>query len=184
MAGGSTTDVTRALERWLAALQGFGALGVAQQALADDAVVERLGWDSGRGLVRERFEGHAAIAAWCGRSPREVEFGLAGPPEPVPAEGPARWRVRYTVRLGDFESGGTWQLALAADGRIAALSHQPDDLPAAWRDGIPEGKVLPGFMPEDFERARAQALAEAERLRRAGLPPQALQHDHDHGHEE
>lgn len=178
MSVAAPTPVEQALERWLSALQGLGAVEPVAAAFEPQGFVLRYGWDEGRGLVRERFEGHAAIAAWVARTPREVEFALAGATSPA-AQG---WRVRYRIRLGDFENGGLWQLRLGAEGRIAELHHQPDDLPLQWQEGIPEGLQLPGFTATDFERARQSAIEAAEAHRRA-LAEGRGPHDHDHGHE-
>lgn len=179
----SEAPVHEALERWLAALHGLGALSPVQAAFRPDAVVLRYGWDEGRGLQRERFEGHEAIAAWCARTPREVRFELDGAPAPCPAG----WAVRYAVLLGDYRNGGRWELALDAGGRITHLAHQPDDLPAEWRDGIPAGKQLPALSPDELERAREQALEAAAR-RQAGLPSAldgaGAAHGHEHSHDD
>ncbi|RME25294.1 MAG: hypothetical protein D6798_09305 [Deltaproteobacteria bacterium] len=175
--------VRQALDRWVLALHAFGRVEEVAAAMADDAVVIRHGWDDGHGVERERFVGHDAIAEWCARSPREARFDLAGDPAP----GADGWRVRYRLTFGDYENFGTWELALAADGRIRRLVHQPDDLPAEWRNGIPEGKRLP-----DMAETRRARLALAEKLRKeveAGRRgpgcsvPGVAAHDHDSGHD-
>lgn len=168
MPGAAPTPAELALDRWLLALRGRGLLPPLQAALAPGFVVQRFGWDAQRGVLAERFEELPPLAAWCARSPAEVEFLLDGPVTPTDPG----FQARYEVRLGDFHNGGTWRFDLAPDGRIAWLLHQPDDLPEAWRQGVPPGLQLPGFMPEQLERARREAIAQAEALRQGA-------HDHD-----
>ncbi len=180
----STRDpaaATLALERWLDALRGFGASEPVVAAMADDAEVLRFGWDDRRGVLGERFRGHDEIAAWCGRSPREVRFDLAEPPVPGPDD---TWIARYRISLGDFRNHGNWQLRLADDGRIARLEHQPEDLPQEWRDGVPEGMRLPGMETTRAElEAAAQAYAaDPERHRAIATGEHGHDHDHEHDH--
>lgn len=146
--------MSAALHRWLEALHGFGAEEPVRAALAPDGQVLRHGWDERRGRVLETFTGPAEVAGWCGRSPRTVRFAVVEGPTPDGQEQLARYRVS----IGDYENGGTWRFHLAPDGRLQRLEHQPDDLPAQWREGIPPGKSL-------------------------GLPPSAdVPHAHDHAH--
>ncbi|NOY27611.1 MAG: hypothetical protein GXP62_17235 [Oligoflexia bacterium] len=114
-----------------------------QAAFAPDARVERHGWDASRGHVMESFTGHTQIAAWCARSPRNVQFDLCS----TPVRQGETIAARYSVRVGDYENHGMWRAKLAEDGRLSWL-HQPDDLPDEWRDGVPAGKSLGPPSPE------------------------------------
>ncbi|MCK6508017.1 hypothetical protein L6R53_32405 [Myxococcota bacterium] len=130
-----------ALDRWLRALHGFGDLALVQAAVAAQGQVDRFGWDASRGLVVERFQGPAQVAAWCARTPRNVTFAVVDGPRPEDGA-PGDWQARYEVRIGDYRNQGTWRFRLDAEGRILHLEHQPDDLPLDWRDGLPAGKSL------------------------------------------
>lgn len=155
------SDKQVAFDRWLLALSTFGDPEAVRAITREDSRVERHGWDSARGRTLETFTGPQEIAAWCARSPRNARFSLASPPEPQGDELVAR----YTVRIGDYENHGTWRARLHADGRIARLVHQPDDLPDEWREGVPEGKSL-GPPPPGPQ-----------------ISPGAHDHGHDHGHD-
>jgi hypothetical protein len=147
-----------ALDRWLAALHGFGDLERVRAAVAGEVQVERFGWDHARGLVVERFQGPAQVAAWCARTPRNVAFAVVDGPLPEeggPPEGPdGVWRARYEVRIGDYRNQGVWRFRLDGQGRMTHLEHQPDDLPLAWREGLPPGMGLgPPGPPRDHAHA-------------------------------
>lgn len=115
--------IESAVERWLHALHALGEPLFVEAAFADDAVLERYGWDEDP-RPKEVFEGHAAIAGWLGRSPVGTRF-TAGTPEQA-NEG---HHLTYTVTLKDFRNHGRWRVILAPDGRIHTLEHRPTPLP-------------------------------------------------------
>ncbi|HEX7836669.1 MAG TPA: hypothetical protein VF469_04350 [Kofleriaceae bacterium] len=100
-------------------------------AVTDDVRIDRHApGDRATAPVAETFTGIAEVERWFARTPPSVRFGLAGAarlePEPEHA-----WAIEYTIDAGEFHNGGVWLARLAADGRIAILSHHP----FALRDG-------------------------------------------------
>lgn len=120
-------DPTAALLRWVEALnQPHEAGARVEAAFAPAGAVERYGvWEQAGQLV-ERFEGHAAITAWLGRSPEGIRFWLDSPVEARGAAG--EQEVRYAYGFGEWMHGGAWRFRLAEDGRLAWLAHLPDVL--------------------------------------------------------
>jgi hypothetical protein len=118
------TEGERALERWLHAVNGRGQLVLTEAAVAEGVRVERLGFGSQRGVLVELFEGPQAVNAWLARTREVVHFELAA----IACD-----EARYLVRVEgeSWLGGGTWRWQLAADGRLAWLQHQPDDLSSA-----------------------------------------------------
>lgn len=115
-------------EAWRAAFQRFvDALNRSRDAAAaftDDARVDRHQPGDGAPLA-ETYAGLAAVARWVALTPAAVQFALAG--EPVLDGDHAT--IAYALHAGEFHNGGTWRARLAADGRIAYLSHHPRALP-------------------------------------------------------
>lgn len=113
-------------EAWRAAFQRFvdalNRAGDAAAAFADDIEIARHKPD---GPLAQTYVGLAAVARWVALSPASVQFALDG--EPVLDGDHAT--IGYALSAGEFHNGGTWRARLAADGRIAHLSHHPRALP-------------------------------------------------------
>lgn len=125
-------NLEAAAGRFAAMLTARGAEDAVAAALADECVLTHFGNFEERGQVVKRLEGAAAIAAWAGTSPEATTFALASPVT-LDADGETGI-VRYLVTASfGFRNHGEWRLRLAPDGRVAAVSHQPDELPGAHR---------------------------------------------------
>ncbi len=126
-----------ALSAWIAALNHELP---AEIAVSPDIVVERYGWAPGRLVVAERISGAREVSVWIHRNRGHARFEL-DPAPPFSALPPFRV-VRYRMHWGDYINGGIWAYTLI-DGRIATLTHRPEDVPLEWRHGPPSGKKLP-----------------------------------------
>ncbi len=115
----SVAAVTAALQRWVDALNARVQPEISRLAVSDSVRIERCGFDADRGRVVQVIEGLAAVDAWAAMSRDVCRFTLGE----VDADG-----GRYAITAGDFTGGGRWDVRLDADGRIAWLRHQPDDL--------------------------------------------------------
>ncbi|MEZ4365155.1 MAG: hypothetical protein R2939_02565 [Kofleriaceae bacterium] len=127
-----------AIARWRDAVNQRGAPAALAAAVVPDVVVEcHAPAHPGEtpGALAERMVGVAAVAAWLARTHPDVTFALPDPPRPADD---ARWRVRYQLAAGDFANEGTWEVALADDGRLAVVVHRPRALPAAPPPDEPE----------------------------------------------
>lgn len=118
------TEVEHALARWLEAVNGRGQLALTEAAVTADVRVERLGFGAQRGELTETFDGPIAVNAWLARTREVVHFELL-----TLHDSEARYLVRVDGET--WRGGGTWRWQLGADGRLAWLQHQPDDLSAA-----------------------------------------------------
>ena len=118
-----------AMHRWLQAINGRGHAATTALALSEDATVERYGFGQDRGTVMETFVGYAAINAWFALTREICQFQLM---QAISSDESGFISCRYQVTAGEFIGGGLWQARLAADGRIAWLSHQPDELAEKW----------------------------------------------------
>jgi hypothetical protein len=78
--------------------------------------------DRGTTQIAEVFAGIDAVTGWFARTPPGVTFSVTGAPWPEPD---GAWGVQYAIAAGEFHNRGIWIATLAADGRIAALSHHP-----------------------------------------------------------
>jgi hypothetical protein len=125
------TSATAALDRWVKALNNGRDPALAELAVAPDAVVERYGYHGQRGELVQRIVGGQAIAAWLALTNPLCCF--SGETTPVWDDAAGVWRARYRITAEEFTNGGAWQFALAPDGRIAWLRHEPDDLPPEQR---------------------------------------------------
>lgn len=133
-----------AFERFIAALHDPRDAEALTAAVTPDIQVERY-TPGERGVitsVAESFEGMAEVARWLARTPPVVRFTLVGVPVPEAmapsgaagdasdaAERRPGWAIEYAITAGEFRNGGIWRAWIAADGRIAALSHHPFALP-------------------------------------------------------
>jgi hypothetical protein len=125
--------VSTAFQRLVDALNRSRDPVLLRAAVTDDVRIDRHApGDRATAPVAESFTGVAEALRWFARTPPSVRFGLAGAarPEPEPERGQA-WAIEYTIDAGEFHNGGVWLARLAADGRIAVLSHHP----FALRDG-------------------------------------------------
>ncbi len=116
-----------AFARFIAALHHPRDAAAVIAAVSEDAQIDRHS-PGARGAITaiaESFTGHAEVARWLARTPPVVRFSLAGPVVPDGDQ----WTVEYAIDAGEFHNGGVWRARLAADGRIAFLSHQPFALP-------------------------------------------------------
>ncbi|HEU4727484.1 MAG TPA: nuclear transport factor 2 family protein [Kofleriaceae bacterium] len=124
----SAEAVLAAFQRFVEALNHSRDVAALGAAVADAVRVERHGpGERGAAPVVETFDGVAEVARWFARTPEAVRFSLAGAPAPEPdGDGAgAAWVVEYAIAAGEFHNGGIWFARLAADGRIAFLSHHP-----------------------------------------------------------
>lgn len=128
-----------ALRRWERVVQARGAEAAAQEALDDQSVLDRYGWQEPRGRLLEILKGVEEIRRWLSITPAEVQMAVAG--ELLVLED--GWaEVRYSVQLVDYVNGGLWRFFPSEDGKIRHIEHRPDPLPTEWRKGIPAGKRL------------------------------------------
>lgn len=148
-------DPSVALARWLDAVNSRGEPEAVEAAVIEEVTVARCGWSEGHRGTEESLDGFEDVQEWLWTNPHGCVFS-AGPI----AESNGAYEVRYTIRYQDFENHGVWRFTVSHDGRIATLVHQPDDLPDAWKEGIPEGAR---FEWEPDPRASAAPV-----------------HDHDH----
>lgn len=134
--GGVTIDPAGAFQRLADALNRPRDPALLRAAMIDEIRIERHTpgpRDAASGAapvvapVVESFVGVAEVADWFARTPPIARFALAGAVWP---DGDA-WGIEYAIEAGEFRNGGTWLAQLAADGRIAFLSHRP----FALRDG-------------------------------------------------
>lgn len=130
-------SAAQAAERWLEAVRSRGPGDALARAAAPEVVVERYHWAPP--ALAKRYSGQAEVGAWLAMSPARLVWSLEGPVQPG-ADG--AWEVRYGVAVGDFFNTGLWRFWLDAEGRLLRLEHRPEDLPEAWRRGVPEGKRL------------------------------------------
>ncbi|HET7502424.1 MAG TPA: nuclear transport factor 2 family protein [Kofleriaceae bacterium] len=123
----SAEIVRAAFERFARALNHARDVAVLSAAVADEVRIERHGpGERGVAPVVETFDGVAAVARWFARTPPVAKFSVAGAPALEPgADGAAAWVIEYAIDAGEFHNGGIWVARLAADGRIAFLSHHP-----------------------------------------------------------
>lgn len=112
-----------AFQRFVDALNRPRDAAVLHAAVAAGVRIDRHG-PGARGVapVAETFTGIAEVARWLARTPPVATFALAGA---ACAEAGDTWLVEYAIRAGEFHNGGIWLARLAADGRIAFLSHHP-----------------------------------------------------------
>lgn len=112
-----------AFQRFVAALNLPRDAAVLSAAVADDVWIDRHGpGERGVAPVAEAFTGIAEVARWLARTPPVATFALAGAAWPEAGEA---WGIEYAIRAGELHNGGIWLARLAADGRIAYLSHHP-----------------------------------------------------------
>lgn len=112
-----------AFQRFVDALNRPRDAAVLSAAVAADVRIDRHGpGERGVAPVAETFTGIAEVARWLARTPPVATFALAGAPW---HEAGDTWGVAYAIRAGEFHNGGIWLARLAADGRIAYLSHHP-----------------------------------------------------------
>ncbi|MEO7735431.1 MAG: hypothetical protein ABIY55_31045 [Kofleriaceae bacterium] len=117
-----------AFARFIEALHHPRDAAVRSAAVSEDVQIHRHA-PGARGAITaiaESFTGSLEVARWLARTPPVVRFALVG--AAAPAED--LWLVEYAIDAGEFHNGGLWRARLAADGRIAFLSHHPFALPA------------------------------------------------------
>jgi hypothetical protein len=111
---------------WLAAVQSRGQDARFAGHASATLVVRRYGYGARQGEVVQQLHGWPAIASWLATAPDAYTFSL-GPNQPDLAEIVA---ARYVVRGPDgFVGGGVWRLYTDPQGAVAAMDHEPDDLP-------------------------------------------------------
>lgn len=119
-----TELATAAFQRLVEALNHSRDGAVLRAAVTDDVQLERHG-PAARGedaRIAESFAGVDEVGRWFARMPTVITFSLAGDAR---ADGDDRWAIEYAYDAPDIHHGGMWHARLAADGRIAALSHRP-----------------------------------------------------------
>lgn len=120
-----------AFARFLAALHDPRDVAALAAAVTEDVHLDRHA-PGARGAITaiaESFTGWMEVAGWLARTPPVVRFSLAGPATRAPADD--LWIVEYAIDAGEFHNGGLWRARLAADGRLAFLSHHPFALSGA-----------------------------------------------------
>jgi hypothetical protein len=112
-----------AFARFIDALHHPRDAAVVAAAVTEDVHIDRHA-PGARGAITaiaESFTGRVAVAGWLARTPPVVRFSLAGPA----ALADDLWTLEYAIDAGEFHNGGLWRARLAADGRVAFLSHHP-----------------------------------------------------------
>lgn len=139
-----------AFQRFVEALNRAREPHALRAAVIDDIQIDRHAptarsalREVGAAPVAESFAGIAEVERWLARTPPAVRFGLTGAAWP---DGDA-WGIEYTIDAGEFHNGGIWRARLAADGRIAFLSHHP----FALRDE-PDAPPTHGGSPHTHDR--------------------------------
>ncbi len=100
-----------------------GAAGAASRAPAADEPHVREG-HAHEAHAPAGPEGHVHAAHELHAGDRVVDVDAADAVERRPG-----WAIEYAITAGEFRNGGIWRALIAADGRIAALSHHPFALP-------------------------------------------------------
>ena len=121
----STDAVGAAFQRFVDALNQPRDAEALRAAVTDDVRIDRHGpGERGTSPVAETFTGVAEVARWLARMPPAITFAPAGAGWPA---GDGTWGIEYEYAThdGEFRNGGIWIARLAADGRIALLSHHP-----------------------------------------------------------
>lgn len=118
------SKIEKALTRWLIALNARGTLELLELAASDQITVERFGFGTQRGQVRERITGLDAVSKWMALTPEGTVFSLAS----AAAPNGGQWQVDYKLEILDFKGGGKWTLEIDSSGLIAFLAHQPDEI--------------------------------------------------------
>ena len=115
-----------AFQRFVDALNLPRDAEVLSAAVAGDVRIDRHGpGERGTAPIAETFTGIAEVARWLARTPPVATFAIAGAPWPEAGAAGDTWGVEYAIHAGEFHNGGIWVARLAADGRIAFLSHHP-----------------------------------------------------------
>ena len=119
-------DADASFDAWIAALNRPRDRALLAAAVTDDVRVERhdpIARDAAVPPPVEIFDGVERVAGWLARLLRATTFTRAGAAR---ADGDA-WTVEYSLHVPelDFTNGGVWVARLAADGRLAFLSHRP-----------------------------------------------------------
>ncbi len=126
--GVSTDAVGVAFQRFVDALNHPRDAKALSASVTDDVRIDRHSpGERGTAPVAETFTGVAEVARWLARMPPVITFALAGAGRP---DGADSWAIEYEYATHDgaFRNGGIWVARLAADGRIAFLSHHPSAL--------------------------------------------------------
>ncbi|HVV85394.1 MAG TPA: hypothetical protein VHE35_20185 [Kofleriaceae bacterium] len=126
-------DAAASFAAWIAALNRPRDRAALEAAVAPDARIERhdaLDRGAPPPSPAEIFDGIDAIERWMHRLVRPVTFSLVGAPAAGPDDG--SWTAEYALAVETFTGGGLWIARLAADGRLAYLSHRPFPLADQW----------------------------------------------------